>query len=68
MRDDLNVPSCVAVVEDYEVDNGFDQDILTGDEPASKDLPEVGTWDRRKMLKTSSSVKTSRRTTKEICH
>ena len=44
-RDDLNVRSCVAVVEDYdyEADNGYDQDNLTGDEQASEDLPEIGT-------------------------
>ncbi|KAK3791639.1 hypothetical protein RRG08_058021 [Elysia crispata] len=43
-RDDLNVPSCVAVVEDYdyEADNG--QDNLAGDEQGSEDLPEIGTW------------------------
>ena len=57
----------MAVVEDYEVDNGFDQDIFTGDEPASNDLLEIGTWDIRKMLRTSSSVKTSRLTKNEIC-
>ena len=28
----------------YEADNGYNQDILTGDEPASEDLPEIGTW------------------------
>ena len=46
MRDDLDVPSCVAVVEDYdyEADKGHDQDNLTGDEQASEDLPEIGTW------------------------
>ena len=45
-RDDLNVPSCVAVVEDYdyEENNGHDQDNLTGDVQASEDLPEIGTW------------------------
>ena len=33
-RDYLDVPSCVAVVEDYdyEADNGHDQDNFTGDE------------------------------------
>ncbi|KAK3785125.1 hypothetical protein RRG08_021925 [Elysia crispata] len=46
-RDDLNVPSCVAVVEDYdyEADNG--QDNLTGDEQGSEDLPEIGTWGQK---------------------
>ena len=48
-RDDLNVPSCVAVVEDYdyEADNGHDQDNLTGDEQASVDLPEIGSWGQK---------------------
>ena len=46
-RDDLNVPSCVAVVEDYdyEADNG--QDNLAGDEQGSEDLPEIGTWGQK---------------------
>ena len=37
-RDDLDVPSCVAVVEDYdyEADKGHDQDNLTGDEQGSE--------------------------------
>ena len=43
-QDDLNVPSCVAEVGDYEADNGHNQDILTGDKPASEDLPAIGTW------------------------
>ena len=49
IRDDLNVPSCVAVVEDYgyEADNGHLQDILTGDEPASEDLPKICTWGQK---------------------
>ena len=44
-QDDLDVPSCVAKAEDYdyEADNGHDQDNLTGDEPASEDLLELGT-------------------------
>ena len=44
-RDDLNVPSCVAVVKDYdyEADKGHDQDNLTGDEQASEDLLELST-------------------------
>ena len=48
-RDDLDVPSCVAVVEDYdyEADNGHDQDNLTGDEQASEDLPEIGSWEQK---------------------
>ena len=43
MRDDLDVPSCVAIVEDYdyEADKGHDQGNLTGDEQASEDLPEI---------------------------
>ena len=46
-RDDLNVPSCVAVVEDYdyEADNG--QDNHAGDEQGSEDLPEIGTWGQK---------------------
>ncbi|RUS68768.1 hypothetical protein EGW08_023471 [Elysia chlorotica] len=46
-RDDLNVPSCVAVVEDYdyEADNG--QDNLVDDEQGSEDLPEIGTWEQK---------------------
>ena len=58
-RDDLDFPSCVAVVEDYdyEANEGHDQDNLTGDEQGSEDLPEIGTWDRRKMLRMSSLVK-----------
>ena len=46
-RDDLNVPSCVAVVEDYDykADNG--QDNLAGDEQGSEDLPEIGTWGQK---------------------
>ncbi|KAK3781801.1 hypothetical protein RRG08_026983 [Elysia crispata] len=49
IRDDLNVPSCVAVVEDYdyEADKRHDQDNLTGDEQASEDLPEIGTWGQK---------------------
>ncbi|KAK3750491.1 hypothetical protein RRG08_053861 [Elysia crispata] len=48
-RDDLNVPSCVAVVEDYdyEADKGHDQDNLTGDEQASVDLPELDSWGQK---------------------
>ena len=48
-RDDLNVPSCVAVVEDYdyEANNRHDQDNLTDDEQASEDLPEIGTWGQK---------------------
>ena len=44
-RDDLNVPSCVAVDEDcdYEADNGHDQGTLAGDEQASEDLRKIGT-------------------------
>ena len=44
-RNDLDVPSCVAVVEDYdyEADKGHDQDNFTGDEQASENLPEIGT-------------------------
>ena len=44
-RDDLDVPSCVAKAEDYdyEADNGHDQDNLTGDEPASEVLLDLGT-------------------------
>ena len=44
-RDDLNVPSCVAVVEDYEADNA--QHNLAGDEQGSEDLPEIGTWGQK---------------------
>ena len=49
-RDDLNVPSCVAVVEDYDckASKGHDQDNLTGDEQASEDLPEIGSWGQKK--------------------
>ena len=49
MRDYLNVPSCVAVVEDYdyEADNGHYQDVLAGDEQDSEDLPEIGTWGQK---------------------
>ncbi|KAK3783840.1 hypothetical protein RRG08_031681 [Elysia crispata] len=36
-RDDPDVPSCVAVV----------QDNLTGDEQGSEDLPEIGTWGQK---------------------
>ena len=43
-RDDPDVPSCVAVVEDYEADKGHVQDNLAGDEQGSEDLPEIGTW------------------------
>ena len=46
-RDDPDVPSCVAVVEDYEADKGYDQDNLIGDEQASEDLPEIGTWGKK---------------------
>ena len=48
-KDDLNVPSCVAVVEDYdyEANNRHDQDNLTDDEQASEDLPEIGTWGQK---------------------
>ena len=48
-RDDLDVPSCVAVVEDYdyEADKGHDQDNLIGAEQASEDLPEIGTWGQK---------------------
>ena len=58
-RNDLNVPSCVPVVEDYdyEADKGHDQDNLNGDEHASEDLPEIGTWGKWKMLRMSSSEK-----------
>ena len=34
----------MAVVEKYEADNGHNQDVLTGIETASEDLPEIGTW------------------------
>ena len=39
----------MAVVEDYyyEADKGHDQDNLTGDEQASEDLPEIGTWGQK---------------------
>ena len=39
----------MAVVEDYdyEANNGHDQDKLTGDEQASEDLPEIGTWGQK---------------------
>ena len=49
MRDDLNVPSCVTVVEDYdyEADKGHVQDNLAGDEQGSEDLPEIGTWGQK---------------------
>ena len=46
-RDDLNVPSCVAVVEDYDYEADNDQDNLTGDEQASEDLHEIGTWGQK---------------------
>ena len=48
-EDDLNVPSCVVVVEDYdyEAHNGHDQDNLTGDKQASEDLPEIGIWGQK---------------------
>ena len=48
-RDDLDIPSCVAVVEDYdyEANNGHDQDNLTGDEQASEDLCEIITWGQK---------------------
>ena len=46
-RDDLNVPSCVAVVEDYDHEADDDQDNLTDDEQASEDLPEIGTWGQK---------------------
>ncbi|KAK3788520.1 hypothetical protein RRG08_030221 [Elysia crispata] len=48
-RDDPDVPSCVAVVEDYdyEADKGHDQDNLAGDEQGSEDLPEIGTWGQK---------------------
>ena len=48
-RDDLDIPSCVAVVEDYdyEANNGHDQDNLTGDEQASEDLSEIITWGQK---------------------
>ena len=47
-RDDPDVPSCVAVVEDYdEADKGHDQDNLTGDKQGSEDLPEIGTWGQK---------------------
>ena len=48
-RDDPDVPSCVAVVEDYdyEADNGHVQDNLAGDEQDSEDLPEIGTWGQK---------------------
>ena len=44
-RDNPDVPSCVAVVEDYDykADKGHDQDNLTSDEQDSEDLPEIGT-------------------------
>ena len=46
-RDDLNVPSCMAVVEDYnyEADNGYCH--LTAYEQVSEDLPEIGTWGQK---------------------
>ena len=39
----------MAVVEDYdcEADKRHDQDNLTGDEQASEDLPEIGTWGQK---------------------
>ena len=48
-RDDPDVPSYVAVVEDcdYEADKGHVQDNLTGDEQGSEDLPEIGTWGQK---------------------
>ena len=48
-RDDLDVPSCVAVVEnyDYEADRGHDQDNLTCDGQGSEDLPEIDTWGQK---------------------
>ena len=48
-RDDPDVPSCVAVVEDYdyEADKGHVQDNLAGDEQGSEDLPEIGTWGQK---------------------
>ena len=44
-RDDPDVPSCEAVIKDYdyEADRGHVQDNLTGDEQGSEDLPEIGT-------------------------
>ena len=46
-RDDLNVPSCVAVIEDYDYEAVNDQDNLTGDEQGSEDLPEISTWGQK---------------------
>ena len=48
-RDDLDVPSCVTVVEDYdyEANSGHDQDNLTGAEQASEDIPEISTWGQK---------------------
>ena len=46
-QDDLNVPSSVAVVEDYDYEAENDQDNLTADEQASEDLPEIGTWGQK---------------------
>ncbi|KAK3758655.1 hypothetical protein RRG08_061098 [Elysia crispata] len=46
-RDDLNVPSCVAEVEDYDYDADNGQDNLTGDEQGSEDLPEICTWGQK---------------------
>ncbi|RUS77523.1 hypothetical protein EGW08_014707 [Elysia chlorotica] len=47
IRDDLDVPSCVAVVEDYDYDADNDQDNPADDEQGSEDLPEIGTWGQK---------------------
>ncbi|RUS68513.1 hypothetical protein EGW08_023725 [Elysia chlorotica] len=47
IRDDLNVPSCVAVVEDYDYDADNDQNNPADDEQGSEDLPEIGTWGQK---------------------
>ena len=38
---------CYTVVEDYDYEADNDQDNLTGDEQASEDLPEIGTWGQK---------------------
>ncbi|RUS72103.1 hypothetical protein EGW08_020129 [Elysia chlorotica] len=47
IRDDLNVPSCVAVVEDYDYDADNDQNNPADDEQGSEDLPKIGTWGQK---------------------
>ncbi|RUS74830.1 hypothetical protein EGW08_017387 [Elysia chlorotica] len=58
IRDDLNVPSCVAVVEDYDYDADNDQDNPADGEQGSEDLPEIGTWGQKE---DAADVKSSRR-------